>query len=518
VTDSFQRLEPRQRLWLLLGEALLLNALMAMSLGAKYWFDSISYFQLATAILDPSALQALYSGRFGIIYQHVMPGLPFLIAVFERIFGAALWPAFAMMQYGLSALASVYFTRSFQGRLSWPGQLALVFLISTFPFFSAFHGAILTESLSSTLLLLIAAIAIRCLDGRIRLGCALAMILLLGIAGGQLRSYLAAYGGGCAFLIIFNERRLMAVHLYGAAVAAVAFGFFAYPAYRAACGAEFYPPNVNSWMLTHVSYVVQTFDARSAKAIDGVVLDPLIKDKLVSSGKRLDTNDTLKIVDDLVAAGATRREAGKRIADAAFIVRTQSLADMETQLQLALGSLGFQHLATCCDPNRPLTRGGFTGVRSLGHLQYYYRWNAGLSADDYKTVFDSYPDRALSIPGLFTKAAVDWHAARVGPYVRAQPSAMRSVVGWQTALPADILIVIGMLGFAMLVRWDWRFVSLLAMAMGLVYLAAVTATVVGDNRHAHLLWPFYLCGITGFGEWALRVIRTRYGAAMRLPQ
>jgi hypothetical protein len=53
--------------------SLTLHCLMAVTMGAKYWWDTISYFQLADALRDLGSLHDLYSGPFGIIFQHLMP-------------------------------------------------------------------------------------------------------------------------------------------------------------------------------------------------------------------------------------------------------------------------------------------------------------------------------------------------------------------------------------------------------------------------------------------------------------
>src|ERR1700760_2560164 len=47
--------------------------------GAKFWVDSIVYFQLALALFDADQLGRLYSSQFGFLFQHTQPGLPLLI-------------------------------------------------------------------------------------------------------------------------------------------------------------------------------------------------------------------------------------------------------------------------------------------------------------------------------------------------------------------------------------------------------------------------------------------------------
>lgn len=101
--DSF--FAKKEGVWCLL---LLLSAVSAHAYsiavtGAKFWIDSIVYFQLLLALFDAEQLGRLYKSEFGFLYQHVTPGPPLLIRVLNSIFHAHLWPALAVIQGLLSA-------------------------------------------------------------------------------------------------------------------------------------------------------------------------------------------------------------------------------------------------------------------------------------------------------------------------------------------------------------------------------------------------------------------------------
>ena len=210
-----------------------------------------------------------------------------------------MWPAFAIAQYGLSAFACVYLARSFDTRISRPGQLAIVVLSATFPFFSAFHGAI--KSLSSSTFFFLIGTTVRRLDGRIELVKALAIVMALTLIGSQFRSYFAGMGVGCAFLLIFDSRNSGNSGSMGLQFWLASAGLLAFATYRSAVGMEFALPNVDALMLMHTSYVVWDLDERSERALDGVVLDPAIRKKLIASRDPLAMSDVVKMVDDLIA-------------------------------------------------------------------------------------------------------------------------------------------------------------------------------------------------------------------------
>src|ERR1700737_5419591 len=99
--------EKKEGYWglLLLFFAITAHAYSIVVSGAKFWIDSIVYFQLALALFDADQLGRLYNSEFGFLYQHASPGLPFLIRALDGIFGQQLWPALAIFQGLLSASA-----------------------------------------------------------------------------------------------------------------------------------------------------------------------------------------------------------------------------------------------------------------------------------------------------------------------------------------------------------------------------------------------------------------------------
>jgi hypothetical protein len=482
----------------LLSISLVLHLFMAISMGAKFWWDTMAYFQLADA-LRGNSLRTLYEGPFGIIFQHLTPGLPFLILIFERLFGGAMWPAFAVFQNALNVIACVYFATGFSGRISKTAQVAVILLTALFPYFSAFHNAVLTESLSSSLVMIMIGTTIRCLDGRFRLMPSLITVLILGVLGGQIRSYIIAISSGFSFLMIFNDARFRRLWLFAVVAITAVAGTLIFPVYRVAVGIDFFFPRVDALMLMHAHYVNWALDDRSKRAVQGAVLDPTIAMKLDSQNIDLDSDDVVKMVRDLVGAGLTSEQAVSIIRGAAWIVRTQSYEVMGRQLQLSLSSLGFQSVSTCCNPNRLLRSGGYTGEQMRAHLQFYYRWNAGLDSMDYAKQFREYERLYRSAPRYYSEGAIDWYTSRVAPYVLAHPFPWRDFLKLN-AIPPDILIFFGLFGLIMMSFNDWKLIFILGLLLAPIYGATVSTVLIGDNRYAHLLWPIYILGIVALFE------------------
>ncbi len=496
-----------RRDWLFVAALLCISSaihiFIALSLGAKYWWDTVAYFQLAEGLANPDALHELYNGSFGIIYQHVTPGLPFLILIFERLFASHMWQAFAILQNALDVFACVYLATSLSGYIGKGGQLATVILIALFPWFSAFHNAILTESLTSSLVMIVAGVTIRCLEHRMECLRGLTVILLLGILGAQFRGYIVVVSGGLSLLVVYGFYRRR-IWLYLAIAASTSLSILAFPLYRATVGADFFVPNVDALMLMHAHYVNWMLDENSKQALQGVVVNQEIERKLETAESDITFDDVIEMVDSLVRTGLSRKEAINRISRAGWVLRTQSGDVIARQLQLSLSSLGFQWLSSCCERNRLLAFNNFTAERMLAHLKYYYLWNAGLDGTDYLAQFQNFEDRYRR-SHWYSSTAIDWYASRVGPFVLPHPYAWRDFLRL-SKIPADLLILTGLSGFLIMAQRDKRIFAMLIFMMGIVYTASLSAVVFGDNRYAHFLWPFYLAGNVALLN---RIVRSR---------
>ena len=475
----------------LLSFATTAHAYSIVVTGAKFWIDSIVYFQLALALFDADQLGRLYNSEFGFLYSHTMPGLPLLIRVLNSIFRAGLWPALAVIQGLLSALAVTYFVLAFRNKLSRPAQLAAVIFCSLHPYFMSFHAAALTESVSASILLISLAIAIRALDGRLSLRVSFSLLLLLSILAAQFRPYLGLVGILAAALVVFQRGRPRRLPLYAVTALALAVGTLAFPVYRAALGIDFFLPNVSALMLTHVSYVAWDLDKETARSLNSVVLNDEIRARLIGK-EPIDYGDTKRIFDDLVSSGLSPAEARQKIAVAAWRVRTSSLGVIERQLQLPLASIGFQLAPACCQPNRQLTR-DMTASALFRHIRWYFRWNSGVDGGSYVEVFDRFTEMTRS-SRTFSEATENLYTARIRPYVTDSLKSFRDPLHL-TLVVSDPLIIAAWFGL-FLFFWPGQRTTLLVLAVpfAVIYAAAVFAHIFGDNRHAHPLIPIIVVG------------------------
>jgi hypothetical protein len=459
--------------------------------GAKFWIDSIVYFELALALFDADQLSRLYHSEFGFLYPHVVPGLPLLIRVLDGMFREQLWPALAVLQGLFSAVAVAWFVLAFRQNLSRPAQLAAVMLCGLHPYFMSFHASALTESIPASIMLISLGLAIRALDGRLSLKISLSLLLALSVISAQFRPYLGVVEILIAALVVFQRGRPWRIPLYAATALALAAGTLAFPVYRAALGAGFSLPNVSALLLTHVSYVAWDLDKDTAQSLNTVVLNDALRQKLIGK-EYFNYDDAKHVFDDLVSSGLPQAVAQQKMAAAAWRIRTSSISIVERQLQLPLASIGFQYAPACCLPNRQMTR-DLTGWGMARHIRWYFRWNSGLDSGSYLEYFDRFTEMTRS-SHVYSDAAENFYISRIRPYVTDSLKSFRDPLHL-TFFVSDPLILIAWFGL-FLFFWPAQRTSLLVMFVpfAVIYAVAVCTHIFGDNRHAHPLIPVIIVG------------------------
>jgi hypothetical protein len=491
VWDGF--FEKKEGYWglILLLLAIAAHAYSIVVTGAKFWIDSVAYFELALTLFDADQLSRLYHSDFGFLYQHVTPGVPLLIRALDSIFQQRFWPALAVFQGLLSAASVTYFVLAFRNRLSRPAQMAAVVICGLHPYFASFHAAALTESVSATVLLISLGVAIRALDGRHSLGVSLGILLALSIVAAQFRPYLGLVGIIAAALVLFQLGKSWRVPLYALTAVAFATGTLAFPVYRAALGIGLFLPNVSALMLTHVSYVAWDLDKETAQSLKTVVLNDEIRARLIGR-QPINYDDARHIFDDLISTGLSAAEARKKIADAAWRVRISSPWIIERQLQLPLASIGFQYAPACCQPNRQLTR-DMTGFFLFSHIRSYYRWNSGVDSGSYIELFDRYSEMTRATH-VYSEAAENFYISRIRPYVTDSLKSFRDPLHLAFFVSDPLILVAWFALFRAF--WPGQRMTLLVLIVpfAVIYAVAVYTHIFGDNRHAHPLIPIIVVG------------------------
>lgn len=490
ISQAIPRVVARGPVPWLIAMSLFLHVLVSTSMQARYWYDTVVYFELARALFDADRLQRLYAGDFGILFAHVVPGVPTLIWLSETLLHENMWLGIATLQVLLNAVVLVWLARSFRSFIGTGAQFVFVAVVSLHPFFAAYHNAILTESIAASMWMLALGAFVRGLEGRLGLGAALAIMLASGFIGAQFRSYIMLFPAGASLILIYVKLRFARSWLYLLPIVAVAASVLAFPLYRASRGTGFFLTDVNPLLLVHASYVAWDLTPEQQVYLDGVVLDPDIRRRFIGR-ESVDYSDMLKIMHDLVAAGATKREASAKMGAAAFQLRIDNMEIIGRQLQSTLSSLGFQRVVACCSLEHVLRRHEANSTQGLTHLQSYYAWAAGIAPTNYADTFRDFLSRYTTQPNLYSPDVVAWYGERVGGHVTADQPVWRDPFRIGLASP-DLLAGLGIIGIGWIFLRDWRIGAGFLIMLGAVYTPALLGSFVGDNRHSHVLLPAYI--------------------------
>jgi len=161
INTSFRRLCGTNSLLLIIVIATHVYAFFVF--GATYWVDSLTYVRLAQALKTSSGLTDFYVGNGYWFTPHIQPAMSLLWLLISRSPVHCQWPILSIFQHAIAA-AALYFAFATINHY-WPTRWHLLFcgLLSVLPFYQCFHNELLTESLTSSLLIAGVALAVRLL-------------------------------------------------------------------------------------------------------------------------------------------------------------------------------------------------------------------------------------------------------------------------------------------------------------------------------------------------------------------
>ena len=136
-----------------------LYALIAF--GAVFWIDAEAYAALGESLKAAEGLRGFYSGVGIWFYSHLQPGLALVWLGLDLLPTSWQWPVLAVLQHALAAFALYEFFLAVHRR--WPSRwnfLGCAF-VGCLPFYQAAHNSFMTESISSSLLLIGLALALK---------------------------------------------------------------------------------------------------------------------------------------------------------------------------------------------------------------------------------------------------------------------------------------------------------------------------------------------------------------------
>lgn len=209
--------------------------------GATFWIDATAYVSLGDAISSPGGLVVFYKDLGRWFYSHLQPGLPLLsisLGLFPEYFR---WPILAVLQHTIGAFAIYYAFLTLNKY--WPSKVHLVLctLLCLLPFYQAFHNSLMTESISSSLLIIAFALWIRLIKESNKATSRHFWMVLCLLLVGQFRSYFSLIIFMLVFVALYVRKELFTKYLVIYCVSLI-LSLSIFPVYRYFNTGEFFFP------------------------------------------------------------------------------------------------------------------------------------------------------------------------------------------------------------------------------------------------------------------------------------
>ena len=504
LSTTTERVAWRKRI-LLLGTILVLHVYSMWAFGATFWYDSAHYLQFGFALMTRHGLTTFYDGPNYYIFQHLMPGLPLLLAATIRFFGRYGWLALTAMQHLVATCALLYFTNSYCHWLPLGWRLITIILICVHPYYMAFHNAPMTESLAGSLLLIGLGAALR-LSGGGRVSKHTLLVLAgSGILAVQFRSYAALMVLGVLLvLFLFAASGTARIRMAYAGLAVAASLLF-FPAYRWAVTGAFFMPNIDYVTLSIALGINPRPTDDAIRRLKELPLPSNMSAERISANG-LTFQEAASVGAHLRSLDYSDRSARTIVKRMAWIVRTDSRGVIANQARLALFSVGAEHLALAGKQGDDLFYRGYTVEDFRRHVRYYLDWFSWTLFADYGPIFGQFFDMFGKTPETIDEHVRQELKRFLGPFFVTREPALRDPLRL-LRVPFEMWIGGWLIGVILWSRKKRPIALILVLPVALNYVVSVSAPV-GDLRYSQSLLPLYIAGSIWFLADATVWLRT----------
>lgn len=458
-----------------------------VTFGATFWIDSLAYIQLADALRFENGLAEFYAAGGRWIYSHIQAGLPVVWLTLNLLPESLRWPVLALFQH-IVAAGALFFTINTINRY-WPTRLHFITLLILLflPAYQSFHNALLTESLTSSLLLIAFASCLRiAFDLKFQARyffIVLAALMLIT----QFRSYWGLAVTGMLFVTLLRRRLVWSFWTPVLLVTALA-SATAFPIYRYTQMGELFLPEGGMNILISGFQVNSKPSDVARSAFSGIQFPPEAQPSILFD-KGLDWLTALKIAKTWQDSGLSNSAINKRATELGSALRNDGSGIQLNRVIYGIASLGSVEIFTFGNKERQVFRGMST-EKMFEHQVYYYRWHSWISNDNYEATFASFfnPTPISTLP--FEHTAKSQIKSAWEPYLSVAPGFLRDpfLLG---KLPPDVWLLLGLMSLTILL-WRIPFVALLLSCSIVIVFFTSAWFPLGNTRYANPLIPLYI--------------------------
>jgi hypothetical protein len=455
--------------------------------GAIYWIDQRDYVSLATSIGSSELMNEYYESIGTWVFSHLGVGTPLVWLAFQPLPTAWQWPALALFQHSLAA-AVLIFAYDTLVRL-WPSPLHLFFILAllVLPAYEAFHNALLTESCTSSLVLLGFSCCLRIALDKPKSARYIVLALTSLALVTQFRSYWGAILALMTFCALGASRRVWS----GWTIALILVSLCAagaFPVYRYLQIGSFFLPSGGINFLVSGSQVNPRPSGQVLAAFEGVELpESLPASKLIRDGITME--DAINIANYWRDEGLSNEAIVGRAGDLGKVLRNDGALVQFNRTLYGLTSIGMLMPYLAINPAQEVLR-GWSASNFFAFVRDYYRWQTGAEEADYHREFVSFFAKEPSSSAFpFADSSNASMRSVFEPYLTSSPLILRDPLKLGRVFP-DVWAVTALVLSVLLARRS-PIVPVLLLCAVLPAFGVAYMFPLGNPRYAIPLIPLY---------------------------
>lgn len=258
--------------------------------------------------------------------------------------------------------------------------MAASIVLTLHPFYQSFHNAVMTESFSSSLLLIILGAAIKAVSGQENFIRNLAVIVAATCVAIQFRSYMFLFSISFLILILFFHKKKWFAII--SSILIIISSLFIFPTARWAVTKKFFMPNVDSLTVSIALWTTPKPSDTVIKLIRSLDMPPEIdKEHILKAGMYYE--DAIRWALYLEKKGHSHDEIRKIIKSAAYKIRLDNMDTILNQIDLSLSSQGITKFVLFHNNDEKFALNMNKNQLRLHNINHYL-WLSWLAGVDYK--------------------------------------------------------------------------------------------------------------------------------------
>lgn len=470
--------------------------------GAVFWIDSIHYVNLGESLLTKESLSNFYDGIGSWFFNHLQPGVPIVWIITSIFTESVRWPLMAILQHALACYSLYYCFLTLMTYWRSPIHFIVCAAISFLPFYQSLHGALLSESITSSFLLISFAQSLRNVKNPNFLKKEFFGVLFCLFCITQFRSYYGLIILAFSITILIKHKLIFTKYvLLCLMTALIALLFF--PIYRYHATGKFLLPSGGMNVLL-AGWWVNPFPSDEALRSFNELKFPhdISVDKLINKG--IEYEKAIELGHYWRTQGLSDFEIIDLAEKFGTILRNDGYNVMINRFFLGLASTGAV-LPYCLLKKTQWVFPGMTAQNMCEHQYRNFLYLSWIDEREHSKLFKAFFASTSETDNFALQAkSKRMIASATSPYLAETSIILRNplLIGWITP---DVWVIFAFIGLVFFAKKEKYVATLITFAIGINFFVTFNFPL-GNVRYAYSLFPLYFVAISIAlsGCWAYR--------------